>query len=180
MERLGRHLGAGTERAARRPAGRGPRRAGPSQATRPPGLNAQIITEGRVRHASRAATRSTRMSQDAVVGWSPRSSAATWRSGSASRPRACAELGGTALWLSLWLIHSRSRRFTGGSAVRAGQERWRTVVNSDAQYSKASEGASLHWVQSHRHRHSPAQTPVLTVGRAGASCALVSFGGLSS
>src|SRR5215472_11755976 len=53
------------------------------------------------------------------------------------------------LWLSLWLIHRRSRRFTGdrGPAVRAGHERWRTVVNAGAQYSKACEGASLPWVQ---------------------------------
>jgi len=36
--RLGGHPRAGTERAARRSAGRGPRRAGPSHATRPPGL----------------------------------------------------------------------------------------------------------------------------------------------
>jgi hypothetical protein len=52
---------------------------------------------------------------------------------------------GTALWLSLWLIHSRSRRFTGDRrpAVRAGQERWRTVVRS----TRKREGTSLPWVQ---------------------------------
>ena len=54
-----------------------------------------------------------------------------------------------ARWLSLWLIHYRSRRFTGdrGPAVRTGHERWRTVRNAQAQYSKACEGASLPWVQ---------------------------------
>ena len=56
---------------------------------------------------------------------------------------------GQGLWLSLWLIHPRPGLFTGGRGlpVRAGHERWRTVVNAGAQYSKACEGASLPWVQ---------------------------------
>ena len=67
---------------------------------------------------------------------------ATWRSGSARPP-----LRGP--WLSLWLIHSRPGPFTDGRGppVRAGHERWRTVVNAGAQHSKACEGASLPWVQ---------------------------------
>ena len=74
--------------------------------------------------------------------WSRRSSVATWRSGSARPP-----LRGP--WLSLWLIHSRPGPFTDGRGppVRAGHERWRTVVNGGAQDSKACEGASLPWVQ---------------------------------
>jgi hypothetical protein len=53
------------------------------------------------------------------------------------------------LWLSLCPIHPRPEPFAGvrGLPVRAGQERWRTVVNGGAQYSKACEGASLPWVQ---------------------------------
>jgi hypothetical protein len=46
--------------------------------------------------------------------------------------------------LSFRLIHSRSLRFTGdrGPTVRAGHGRWRTVVNGDAQSSKACEEAT--------------------------------------
>jgi hypothetical protein len=57
--------------------------------------------------------------------------------------------------LSFGLIHSRSRQFTIDRRlpVRAGQGRWRPVVDAGAQYSKACEGASLPWVQSHLHRH---------------------------
>jgi hypothetical protein len=56
---------------------------------------------------------------------------------------------GRGLWLSLCLIHCRSRRFTGGHrpAVHAGQEHRRTLMNAQAQYSKACEGATLPWVQ---------------------------------
>ena len=63
-----------------------------------------------------------------------------WASGLAPR---------TGPWLSLWLIHPRPEPFTGGRGqpVLAGHERWRTVVNGGAQYSKACEGASLPWVQ---------------------------------
>src|SRR5215469_327644 len=53
------------------------------------------------------------------------------------------------LWLSFWLIHLRPGPFTGGRGppVRAAHERWWTVVNGVAQYSKACEGPSLPWVQ---------------------------------
>ena len=92
----------------------------------------------------------------------------------------------TGRWLSLWLIHCRSRRFTGvrGPAVRAGHEHWRTVVNAKAQYSKACEGANLPWVQI--PPPPPPPPPPLTCkntgpsGRqAGVSCSLVSFIGLN-
>ena len=60
-----------------------------------------------------------------------------------------AQAGGTRLaargpgcGLSFGLIHCRPRPFAGDRepAVRTGQERWRTVVNGGAQYSKACEG----------------------------------------
>src|SRR5215471_7035414 len=102
--------------------------------------------------------RLTSANQDALGGWPP--SSATSGLGSvlrrsrrnSSQPpgkQASRLMPGMGLWLSLCLIHCRSRWFTGGhrSAVRAGQEYWRTVVNGGAQYSKACEGASLPWVQ---------------------------------
>jgi hypothetical protein len=48
-----------------------------------------------------------------------------------------------------FVSHCRSQRFTGdcGPPVHAGQERWRTLVNAQAQSSKACEGAILPWVQ---------------------------------
>jgi hypothetical protein len=76
---------------------------------------------------------------------SPRQSLALSASGQAARRRPC----GSGSGLSFGLIHSRSRRFTGdcGAPVRAGQGRWRPVVDAGAQSSKACEGATPPWVQ---------------------------------
>jgi hypothetical protein len=67
----------------------------------------------------------------------------------AEHVRCPATLGPPAGGLSFGLIHPRTGPFTNDRVppLRAGQERWRTVVNSAAKYSKACEGASLPWVQ---------------------------------
>jgi len=71
------------------------------------------------------------------------------RNSSRHRRPASGLVPGRGHWLSLCLIHCRSRRFMGGCgpAIRAGQEHWRTLVNAQAQSSKACEGATLPWVQ---------------------------------
>ena len=59
------------------------------------------------------------------------------------------------LWLSLCLIHRRPGPFTGERdlRVRAGYVRWRPVVNSGAQYSKAVKAQVFRGFKSHLHRH---------------------------
>src|SRR5215471_11913385 len=102
--------------------------------------------------------RLTSANQDALGGWPPSSATSGLgsvlrrsRRNSSQPPRKQASklMPGMGLWRSLCLIHCRSRWFTGGhrSAVRAGQEYWRTVVNGGEQYSKACEGATPPWVQ---------------------------------